>query len=124
MPSLTNISFPPEEEDLLRAAVKHYRFENFNQFFRICAHLIIEHHLRGDALIAPLRFEGLPGVKTGEPNYFSELLRILSEEELLRLRRRFELRDNNRMAEVLTDEIEELELAAKELAAKKLHGKD
>jgi hypothetical protein len=42
-----------------------------------------------------------------EPNYFSELLGILNDEELLRFRRRFQMRKNLRMAEILGDEIKE-----------------
>jgi hypothetical protein len=62
MASLTNITFPPKEEDLLREAVRFYGFENFNQFFRICGHVLIEHHKRGDALILPFRFVALGNV--------------------------------------------------------------
>jgi hypothetical protein len=57
MPSLTNLTFPAEEEDLLREAIKHYRFENLNQFFRVCGHAIIDHYKRGETLLSPLRFE-------------------------------------------------------------------
>jgi hypothetical protein len=44
-------------------------------------------------------------LKTEELDYFGELLCILSDEELLRLRRRFQMRHKERMAEILTDEI-------------------
>jgi hypothetical protein len=53
-----------------------------------------------------------------EPNYFGELLRILKEEELIRFRRRFEKANNNRMAEIMTDELEERKIIVK------THGKD
>jgi hypothetical protein len=42
---------------------------------------------------------------TEELDYFGELLSVLSDEELLRLRRRFQMRHKERMAEILTDEI-------------------
>jgi hypothetical protein len=57
MPSLTNVTFPSEDRARLKAAIKHYRFENLNQFFRVCGYSIIEHHARDEALVAPLRFE-------------------------------------------------------------------
>jgi hypothetical protein len=44
-------------------------------------------------------------LKAEELNYFGELLSVLSDEELLRLRRRFQMRHKERMAEILTDEI-------------------
>jgi hypothetical protein len=47
----------------------------------------------------------MPSPKTEEVNYFRELLSVLSDEELLRLRRRFQMRNKERMAEILTDEI-------------------
>jgi hypothetical protein len=47
----------------------------------------------------------MPSPKTEELNYFGELLSVLSDEELLRLRRRFQMRHKERMAEILTDEI-------------------
>jgi hypothetical protein len=42
-------------------------------------------------------------------NFFGQLIAILNDEDLLRLRKRFEMRNNTVMAEVLTDEIEERE---------------
>jgi hypothetical protein len=56
MPSLTNVTFPQEKEELLRNAVKHFGYENLNQFFRACGHVIIAHYKRDDQLISPLRF--------------------------------------------------------------------
>jgi hypothetical protein len=47
----------------------------------------------------------MPSPKTEELDYFGELLKVLSDEELLRLRRRFQMRHKERMAEILTDEI-------------------
>jgi hypothetical protein len=47
----------------------------------------------------------VPSPKTEELDYFGELLKVLSDEELLRLRRRFQMRHKERMAEILTDEI-------------------
>jgi hypothetical protein len=44
-----------------------------------------------------------------EPNWFGELLAVLHDEELIRLRRRLENAGNSRLAEVLTDELEERE---------------
>ena len=38
-----------------------------------------------------------------EPNYFRELLGVLTEEELIRFRHRLEKAGNLRIAEVLTD---------------------
>lgn len=46
---------------------------------------------------------------TTETNFFGQLLAILHEEELLKLRRRFEMRNNAVMVAVLTDELEERE---------------
>jgi hypothetical protein len=46
---------------------------------------------------------------TDELNYFGELLRILHDEELVRLVRRFQMAKNYRMAEILQDELEERE---------------
>lgn len=46
---------------------------------------------------------------TDLPNCFGELLAILHDEELLRVRRRFQMRNNHRMAEILTFEIEQRE---------------
>jgi hypothetical protein len=40
-----------------------------------------------------------------ESNYFGDLLGVLNEEELIRLRRRLEKAGNLRTAEVLADEI-------------------
>lgn len=48
-------------------------------------------------------------MNTDEPNYFGQLLAVLSEEELIRIRRRFENKGNLRMAEIITDELEERE---------------
>jgi hypothetical protein len=47
----------------------------------------------------------MPSPKTEELSYFGELLSVLSDEELLRLRRRFQMRHKERMAEILTEEI-------------------
>jgi hypothetical protein len=47
----------------------------------------------------------VPSPKTEELDYFGELLKVLSDEELLRLRRRFQMRHKERMAEILTNEI-------------------
>ena len=59
--SLTNVTFPPELVPALRKAVEYYDFENLNQFFRLCGHAIIEHHKRGDKLIAPYSFLSVNG---------------------------------------------------------------
>lgn len=48
-------------------------------------------------------------MNTTETNFFGQLLAILHEEELLKLRRRFEMRNNAVMVAVLTDELEERE---------------
>lgn len=56
MPSLTNVSFPPELAPALYKASEFYRFENLNQFFRACGHAIIEHHKHKDTLTLPLAF--------------------------------------------------------------------
>lgn len=47
--------------------------------------------------------------KTNEPNYFGEILSVMNDEELIRFRRRFENARKHRMAEILTDELEERE---------------
>jgi hypothetical protein len=47
----------------------------------------------------------MPSPKTDQLDYFGELLKVLSDEELLRLRRRFQMRHKERMAEILTAEI-------------------
>jgi hypothetical protein len=47
----------------------------------------------------------MPSPNTEELNLFGELLSVLSDEELLRLQRRFQMRHKERMAEILTDEI-------------------
>ena len=66
--SYTNVTFPPGEDDLLRAALDHYRFESASQFFRACGRVLIEHHSRGDGLCVPLSFESMAGgKKIGRP---------------------------------------------------------
>jgi len=59
--SLTNVSFPEEKIDLLREAVRHYRFESTSAFFRVCGHLLIEHYQRQDTLTSPLAFKNTNG---------------------------------------------------------------
>jgi hypothetical protein len=54
--SLTNITLAPEQADRLREALEYYRFENINQFFRVCARTLIYHHENGEKLITPLTF--------------------------------------------------------------------
>jgi hypothetical protein len=44
-----------------------------------------------------------------EPNWFGELLGVINNEELIRLRRRLQKAGNSRLAEVLTDELEDRE---------------
>jgi hypothetical protein len=44
-----------------------------------------------------------------EPNYFGELLGALNTRELIQVRWRFEQRHKHRMAEIITDEIEDRE---------------
>jgi hypothetical protein len=44
---------------------------------------------------------------TDEPNYFGQLLAVLRDEELIRVRRRFQRTQNLRMAQIITDELEE-----------------
>lgn len=44
-----------------------------------------------------------------ETNFFGQLMAVLHEEELLKLRRRFQMRNNAVMVAVLTDELEERE---------------
>jgi hypothetical protein len=44
-----------------------------------------------------------------DPNWFGELLAVIHDEELIRLRRRLQNQGNNRLADVLTDEIEDRE---------------
>jgi hypothetical protein len=48
-------------------------------------------------------------MNTDEPNYFGQLLAVLRDEELIRVRRRFQRTQNLRMAEIITDELEERE---------------
>jgi hypothetical protein len=55
--SLTNISLPDDDIPAMRRAAAYYRFENMGAFFRMCARTLIDHHRRGDKLIAPFRFE-------------------------------------------------------------------
>jgi hypothetical protein len=43
------------------------------------------------------------------PNWFGELLAVLSDEELIRVRRRLEKKHNLTLVKVLTDELEERE---------------
>jgi hypothetical protein len=55
--SLTNISLPDDDIPAMRKAAAFYRFENLGAFFRMSARTLIEHHQRGDKLVAPFRFE-------------------------------------------------------------------
>ena len=48
-----------------------------------------------------------------ERNPFGELLAILSDEDLIRFRRRLQNKGNGWLAEILTDELEERELTTK-----------
>jgi hypothetical protein len=52
-------------------------------------------------------------MNTDEPNYFGQLLAVLRDEELLRVRRRFSRIQNSGIAQVMvqiiTDELEERE---------------
>jgi hypothetical protein len=48
-------------------------------------------------------------MKEIDVNFFGQLIAILHEEELLKLRRRFEMRNNAVMVAVLTDELQERE---------------
>jgi hypothetical protein len=52
------------------------------------------------------------------PNYFGQLLEVLSEEELIRIQRRFKLRHNQRMAEIIGDEIEERQMMEEDVKRK------
>lgn len=56
MSSLTNIWFPEDRREELRAAVEHYQFPTAAAFFRICGLALIEHHKRGATLNTPLSF--------------------------------------------------------------------
>jgi hypothetical protein len=58
--SLTNISLPEDDIPAMREAAAFYRFENLGAFFRMSARTLIEHHRRGDKLVAPFRFETAP----------------------------------------------------------------
>jgi hypothetical protein len=58
MSTLTNVWFPEELRDDLRAAVEHYRFPTVAAFFRVCGLSLIEHHKRGDSLSIPFSFHG------------------------------------------------------------------
>jgi hypothetical protein len=55
--SLTNISLPQDDIPAMREAAEFYDFENLGAFFRMCSRTLIEHHRRGDKLVAPFRFE-------------------------------------------------------------------
>jgi hypothetical protein len=44
-----------------------------------------------------------------DPNWFGELLSVIQDEELIRLRWRLQKAGNSRLAEVLTDELEDRE---------------
>jgi hypothetical protein len=44
-----------------------------------------------------------------DPNWFGELLAVIHDEELIRLRRRLQNAGNHRLADVLTDELEDRE---------------
>jgi hypothetical protein len=55
---------------------------------------------------------------TDEPNYFGQLLAVLNDEDLLRVRRRLERKHNHRLAEILTDELEEREGIQRQLEKK------
>jgi hypothetical protein len=65
--SLTNISLPEGEISAMREAAEFYDFENLGAFFRMSARTLIEHHRRGDKLVAPFRFETAPPKQ--EKNY-------------------------------------------------------
>lgn len=56
MPSLTNVTFPPELAPALTEAVEHYGFESIAAYFRICGHVLIQHRERGELLTLPLTF--------------------------------------------------------------------
>ena len=56
MSSLTNVTFPEEQTEDLKAAIDHYRFESIAAFFRVCGLVLIEHHQRGESLEIPLTF--------------------------------------------------------------------
>jgi hypothetical protein len=64
--SLTNISLPDDDIPAMRRATAYYRFENMGAFFRMCARALIDHHRRGDKLIAPFRFESAPRKEDGK----------------------------------------------------------
>jgi hypothetical protein len=55
--SLTNVTFPDADTGEFKEAVAFYGFENFNHFFRSCAHALIQHRRRGARLLTPLSFE-------------------------------------------------------------------
>jgi hypothetical protein len=57
--SLTNVTFPKEEQKALRSAADYYGFETLSQFFRSCAFLLIEHHEKKDTLEFPLKFQAV-----------------------------------------------------------------
>jgi hypothetical protein len=64
--SLTNISLPDDDIPAMRRAAAYYRFENMGAFFRMAARTLIDHHRRGDKLIAPFRFESAPQKEEGK----------------------------------------------------------
>jgi hypothetical protein len=64
MPSLTNVTFPPELAETLREAVDYYRFESVAAFFRLSGLVLIEHYEREESLAIPLHFNINGGKKS------------------------------------------------------------
>lgn len=54
--NITTVSIHPDDEARLRAAFKHFRIDNIAAFYRTCSRALMEHHERGDQLLAPLLF--------------------------------------------------------------------
>ena len=64
-----------------------------------------------------MRLKGELPVEQTEPNYFDELLGILTEEELIRFRHRFKKAGKLRLVEVLADEIQKRHSSKKSLSS-------
>ena len=58
--NLTTITFPAEDEQALREAVRFYGYATVTQFFRTAGHTLIRHHKANDRLLSPLAFNSAP----------------------------------------------------------------
>lgn len=56
MASLTNVTFPEEDYEVLKAATVFYRYDSVSAFFRAAGHALIEHYGHKDELVSPLQF--------------------------------------------------------------------